>query len=539
MTDQSYLLDDQKQRSKKSIWIGRLFKLSFFLIAMFLILITILANMGGSSEGLRKQVEGFASEVFYGRPAKLETLKRLSFFPTSGIDIEGLEVYTTETSLVPFVSVGKFRVYMSFWAIAARTPYIKDLYVENARAVKGVFGPNEIFVEKLYIDNDLLQNTAKIKGNGKLGVHKWSFSMDILPKPSGNGFKYRLKEEFPFTLSLSDVSIRGHFMNQRGGAYLLKDLVIESEKSAMTGEIALSAPSENLMAVRGKLLLDTKNEAEASQPVTLNVDTLINFASSPTKFTGSIETADTKMNKIFGDEGALSIIKRVRDILGYNAFEQDGLQFGSFLGPYDMDLAVKLGNIDWFENNADAELSFPVVQESGKVRIGPTSKNGEKVTPALMIVRSEDNKKRIALLSPGALGLKALKEYLPKYDQVINQDALDVECGLGHITYQGRKVMIKNMQIKAEDANVLELNDVLLETVDGLSAAAFSDRNAISFENVDLKAETYDFIKPHFDSLPNNANCMSYFTRIDPPAPEPEPTQDEAAVEATQKEIQQ
>lgn len=523
MTDESYLLDNKEKKSKKGIWIGRFLKLAFFLIAIFLILITILANMGGNSEERRQQVENMAGEIFYGRPARLETLKSLSFFPTSGIDLEGLKVYMTETSLVPFVSIGKFRIYMSFWAIATRTPYIKDIYVENARAIKGVFGPNEIFIEKIFIDDDPLNKSVKLKGNGKLGIHKWAFAFDVEAEPSGRSFKYRLKREFPFELALADVKITGNFKNEFGGAYIIKDLVIELEDTQMAGNIALSAPSENLMGVRGALAIKQKNEEAPANAVTLQLDTFINFANQPTKFTGTIEATNTKTDIIFGDDGALGIVKRIRDVLGYNAFEQNGIQIGSFLGPYDMDLNIALNQIDWLGADKDTQVTFPIIQESGNIRIGPISKNEEKITPAMMIVKSEDSTKRVALLSPGILSFEDLKTYLPQYDNSLIQqpDVINIECGLGSITYEGRTMRIDDIKIKTEKTGILGLNSVLLDKNQTLSNNNFVALDGFDFATTPLKAQTYDFIKPSLDNNQSISSCLSYFTRVEPPAPEP------------------
>lgn len=544
MTDQSYLLEnDEKSNSAKGKWLGRLAKLIFFVTAIFLILVTILANMGGNSESLRGQVEGFASELFYGQPAKLKTLRRLSFFPTSGIDLEGLEIYATESSLVPIFSVDKLKYFMSFWSIATQTPYFKDLNVENVKAVKGLFGPQEIIIEKIYVDHDNINNRAHLRGNGKLGIHKWAFSNELGVQPSGKTYKYRLLEKSPFTLTLADVDVKGHFENDRGAAYILKDLSITSNSGEMHGDIVLSAPSENLMSIRAALILGKQalptqsEEAPKSVQPDLTTNITVNFANNPIKYAGSIEVASVDSDNVLGEKSPLAIVKRVRDVLGYSAFEQNGKQIGSFLGPYDMDLKIVLKDSNMLKNHPNADFAFDVVQEQKNIRIGPVSANEDNILPPILILKAENLEKRVIVIAPGTFNLAKLDEYAPVYDKETIAPMSEVRCGLGFARYEGRVMAFENLMIENENGKTFKMSDIRFENGNSLKNARLDEIGSFGFDTVDLDFQTYDFALPAMETVQGKADCFEkYFTRLDPPPP-PEPENTVQEDEAGSKKI--
>ena len=85
-------IDQEQKIHPVRKWIMRLLKIGVFLAIMLAIFVTVLANMGGSTVTLKEAAQKFIGESFGGRPAVIQKLVRLSFFPLVGIDAEKIQV---------------------------------------------------------------------------------------------------------------------------------------------------------------------------------------------------------------------------------------------------------------------------------------------------------------------------------------------------------------------------------------------------------------------------------------------------------------
>lgn len=301
MTDESYLLDGNDK--KKVNWISRLIKIGFILLAFFLVIITVLANMGGNSDMLKHSVAQFVSEMFKGRPVEVDTLNHMGFFPTVGVDVEGINVLSKPENGVPILRIEKLKAFMSFWNVATRHPHFSGLYAENIAAIKGFITPNEFTLEKLFIDHDIEAKTAQLRGNGTIGAHPWHVTASLDIFGSKGNYSFMLARSFPLRFDLADVTFEGTFINHEDNYFKVENFTLNQGNHSIIGNATLSALDKKLMKAKLDLTFLQKSNR-------LNADILIHDK----KITGAA-TSDKIEMKDF--DMLFNMIIHVRKILGY------------------------------------------------------------------------------------------------------------------------------------------------------------------------------------------------------------------------------
>ena len=140
-TQDTYLFNDKKKKEKSGNGFARFCKFLFFVIAFFLVILTILANMGGSNDMLRESVESFVSDTFGKRPASIGVLHKMTFFPSVGVHARNVKVLSKpeEDGGYPVVSIGNVEVFMGFWSVATSQPKFKEMVIEDVSVIKGMF----------------------------------------------------------------------------------------------------------------------------------------------------------------------------------------------------------------------------------------------------------------------------------------------------------------------------------------------------------------------------------------------------------------
>ncbi len=358
MTDDSYLLENNEK--KKVNWFGRLLKISFILAAFFLVIITVLANMGGSSDTLKDAVTQFVSESFSGRPAEVDKLVNMSFFPSVGLDVEGIHVLTKPEDGIKIMSVGKLQAYMDFWHVATRKARLKAFYLEDVSAIKGAFLPNEIYIEKVFIDHDIENGIAHLKGNGKVGVHPWTLSAGMQVYGSKGKYEYTLGSSFPISLEIADVKLETNFINHEDNYFKLEAFSLIQGNKKIAGDILLSALGTDLVKI--KTNIDIQNGSSV-----ISADLVSNMKGRIDKYSGTIQSEKMVITDILGAESAFSIFKRVRDIFGYTERYQEENPM-SILGPHNLDLNLDLKNMV-LETNQTINVSVPLKLEKGHLKL--------------------------------------------------------------------------------------------------------------------------------------------------------------------------
>ena len=316
MSDESYLLDN-KTKTKEKNWFARILKIIFIISACVLVGITVLYNMGGSNDSLKGSVASFISNVFQGRPVEVNNLVYMGFFPKMGFNAEDIKVLSSPEKGYEIASIGKIQFFMGFWDVAFRNPRISYLYLENFHSIKGAVGPQEFYIEKIFIDHDVENKTAALKGKGKVGINPWSFkiNIDVLEaqdfwRTKGN-YSYMLPHEFPFVFDIADINIKGNFLNHESGYYKLKDFKITSGNQEVSGNLVLSALGKKMLKLKGDIKKSPDYES-------VNLDLILDFKQSLTKISGAVSSDNTISSDLIARSDIALLYTKLLGFLGYD-----------------------------------------------------------------------------------------------------------------------------------------------------------------------------------------------------------------------------
>ena len=333
-------LEDYRLKSDKN-WFVFFGKLAFFVIAFFLVIFTIMANMGGSSNMLREGIEGFASKAFGNRPAKIEKLHNMSFFPSFSVSFEGLKILPYPESTNEIISIGKMHAKMSFFDMMMSSAKFKSFLIEDFRVKKGMFLQRDLVADKIYIDHDVSKNTSFLKGEGLLGPYNWDMAIGIDASGSGGVYKYRLDGDTDIALHIADLSLEGEIKSQHNKFALVDNIVVSSRDLTLKGQFAISAVAQGIANIRGNLKPEGSN-------ADIHFDINIDILRKPKQVSGSVKLSDFQDQDLGGQKSVSALIDRFIEIFVHeNSLEkyaQNGktAYFMDHLSSYDYDLSVEI-----------------------------------------------------------------------------------------------------------------------------------------------------------------------------------------------------
>ncbi len=502
MSYETHLLDNKKERK----WFSRLLKLIFILSACFLVMILVLANMGGSSDALKGSVEDFISGLSKGRPVQVGVLNRMSFFPRVGVDAQNIHILASEEHDYPMVHIGKAQIFMNFWDVAFGGSKVLHFYVENVYAIKGVFGQNDFSVERVFIDHDIEQGSAYLKGNGKVGVHSWSFSSDLDVHGAKGSYKFSLPQKFSFVLDLADIHVDANFINHEDAYFKIENANITMAEKSISLNTVLSAAGRQLLKFRGDVSTSTQEK--------IAFDLLLDRTSSIPKVSGDI----TSDKVSFEGQGDISMIyQRFKEIFGYKRSTPMGNKAVSeIFGHYDLNLNVDFKSVS-FSSIAERGLRFPLIREHGNLRIGPMLDGTQTRVPLITVVPVEPGGASVLVMQEGTLDLRLLSVIFPNRSKRLDKrNSVDVSCGLlvlGNVEESGQPIEFmaitsQNMQIYSPDKlipNSGTLSDITL-------SAIFKKPK---FPIVSLPNQQYSFVQGSLQGAMNKEDCAKYIQKIE------------------------
>lgn len=500
MSDESYLLDGLDKKEKN--WLSRLLKLTFFVCAFILVGITVLSNMGGSNDDLKDSVQRFVSDLFGGRSVSVDKLVYMSFFPRIGFDAEGINILSNPENGHIIAHFDKVQAFMTFWNVATRTPKFTNFYIENFTAIKGAMGAKEFHIEKIFIDHDVEMSSAELRGNGRIGVHPWSFVMDIDVAGSKGSYNYMLRRSFSLVLDIADIHFETTFVNHEADYYKLEDFKLSSGGKMIRGTLLLSALGKKLLKLKGNV------EMSDGQSV-ISPDVIFDYAQSPVKISGKIRSDRLSYNDIMGENSALSILMRLRDITGY------GDMLGgkaSFLGQYNLDVDFDLQNIK-MDDSVINILKFPVTQINEGIKFGPV-KSDVDMMPALLFVVQENTSNIVAVLQGGALDLPFVKTWLQHIPKALDQ-RLDIECGMAVFTHDGEDLSIQDFAINTAQGTVKVRNSKISGDQNIRDLEFYVAPKKAEFEVIALNKKSYDFVQSSLQDAAQASPCVPYISQVD------------------------
>ena len=307
-------IDQEEKAHPVRKWVMRLLKLSFILSAIVLVFVTILANMGGSSQMLKESAERFVSESFGGKPTLIQTLVRLSFFPLVGVDVEKLQV--TEPSVpgsmqkAEVVAVfSKIKFFTDFWDVVFGNSRFRTLLIEDGFVKKNVIGEKSLTLERAYVDHDDAKGEAFIRANGLYDKNEWMLEVGVDVRNSFGKQEYEIGVRTPFKLRIEDVNISGDVLKDDESFMKVEKLRIEQGGIVLQGELFMSLISPSVIKIRGNFAV------RAGQVRNFDFDILMNFKEEIPQMSGDITGENFAMSDLFGPKSVHALNRRLYELL--------------------------------------------------------------------------------------------------------------------------------------------------------------------------------------------------------------------------------
>lgn len=256
---------------EKSTRLQTILKIVFFVAAFFIVIFTVLANMGGNSEGLRSTVEQLATDTT-GYQAKLGKLNNVTFFPSISVDVENLELFRAGIKDVPAIRADRIRTSMGFWDVTFRNGRIKALAVENVRALSGVFLDRPITIDTLAIA-DTSADEARMEIRGSIGAEKLNASVSMDPYGFGKARRYAFGPSRVLRAALGDLGFSAALINAEFPHLAARDIKITYKgQEVLAGDIEVMRRNAAEMAISGAVTL-LENASTLKPDLILNIET--------------------------------------------------------------------------------------------------------------------------------------------------------------------------------------------------------------------------------------------------------------------------
>lgn len=489
MNEDSYLLEPKQKKAKTPYeWFMLFLRITFFISAFILVVITVLANMGGSSETWKEGVRSFISEISGGRTVKLDKLNNLTFFPTVSVDVQGAKIYADEDAEIPLISVGNFRLAMPFWNVATRSPLITDFYIQDVSTIKGVFMPAEFEIDKLFIDHDQESEKAVLRVNGKIGLQAWSIQagLDVQKTLSGKN-TYIISPKSPFRFNFADIHIKGVYDHASSRRMKIENIELTSGQQLMSGDITLSSLGDKLIKFTAEFNIGNNRSVIATDLV---ID-ISRKQGALFHISGDINSKKLDIEDISGNKSIWNVISRLRELMGYSIELGDGKENpGLPFSRHDLDLHVFLENVTAPGNSYEA-LSFDIFQDKANFRISSiTGKDEAKLMPAIMILpQSLESKNFVFVMEEGSIDPGFFGSWFKNLPLELSNTKQEqhVRCAIGNFY--------------AKESG-WELNQA--------SEFIFSDSANQNPEHIKLPKDQYEFVKAGLQKSAKESPCEPY-----------------------------
>ncbi len=503
-TQDTYLFNDKKKKEKSGNGFARFCKFLFFVIAFFLVILTILANMGGSNDMLRESVESFVSDSFGKRPVTVGVLHKMTFFPSVGVHARNVKVLSKpeEEGGYPVVKIGNIEVFMDFWSVASSQPKFKKLVIEDVNAIKGMFIPEEFVIDHIYVDHAPGEDRAELIGSGKTGVHDWSLNVEIDTVNSFSGKRFILGETLPFTLNIADVNFKGDFSKGGNEYFKFDDVVISNGDRLITVNLSAYTVSDGLLKVRG-LVKDNHVGTE------YHLDLLMDRSKRPYDVTGDITIENAVFEKSQNSQSDIpEVIARLQDVLGYGK----GVTLFNFISIFEvgknLNINVKFNDASLGDKKSSFEM--PYVQIDGQRRVGPVrSEEGSLTLFPAVIFADKSDKEKAFIVMEGNADKEFASIVFPNISTYASiEDSIFIECGLGAYQVGSDAVIISDVEISTK-AFVLKAGEQNLDGYNGYRDIAMSRSSKLSKDNVlNLLDKSYEFVSGQLrEASPNPTKC--------------------------------
>ena len=466
-------IDQEQKIHPVRKWIMRLLKIGVFLAIMLAIFVTVLANMGGSTVTLKEAAQKFIGESFGGRPAVIQKLVRLSFFPLVGIDAEKIQVTnpiaagSTEPGAVVAL-FSKVKIYLDFWDVALGTARFRTFLIEEGFLGPGLVGDKSMSLERAYVDHNEHDNTAMIVANGLYDNLEWKLGMGLDVLGALGQYEYEIGDRTPFALDVDNMHISGDLLKSSDNFMKIEGFRFERDGKGLRGDLYASLIAESVVKLKGDLIFNGNNTQMVS------VDLLINFKDPLLRISGDINGGGFSLAEVFqGEQSTLGVFSRAYNIFRHSPPDQDNAQIlGWMLSAIDYDINFDLKDVVAM-NSKKASWTMRVRQKDGdlvledvKGKIDQTDFN----VPVLAVLHSADDAGKSKIMVVAAVeGIKSdvfgIVDDKPSVKGIPSDGGAEKGCMTGSLFDDGKVLLPSKVEYNPEAGSIpLSVTDYLYLT---------------------------------------------------------------------------
>lgn len=235
--------------------LGTLSKWLFFITAFFLLILTVLGNIGGNSDELKASIEQYIQSAT-GYHTTVKTLNAMEFFPDMVFDFEGTALRATPEDDLPVATIKRVHLITNFWSVMFHTGKVKALYIDQVVAQPGVLGAQAITIDRLHIDDTLPDpEQAALRLNGRVGEQPVSAEIGI-NKHSKNRWKtsYSLALDKGFNFSLGNITLSGTLYSNDNKVTLNDVRLLQNDTEVLTAQLYPANDALGNMRLTGEIV---------------------------------------------------------------------------------------------------------------------------------------------------------------------------------------------------------------------------------------------------------------------------------------------
>lgn len=325
----------------KTNWLMRLFKITFFIAAFFLVLFTIMANVGGNSDFYKETIENYFRDTT-GYNAKVTKLNGVTLFPSISVSFEGLELRSAPEDDTPAATADSVNFRMGFWDVATSSGKVKALDIRGVTALPGVITRRAMLLEKLAIEeNNLDQDnpSAALVAEGFVGEIPFQAHTDLEVFGSKRNRKYRFGVARNFEGSLGPISVKGALDR---GVFDNVEIALNNEP-VISGKFVLERSGNGTIRLYGEGILPEHRTA-------LSPDLAIINRGGKLSVSGDLQSSIFHLEDFTGDSRLQKLIGAFDEVFG----DPNNKAFTLPVDDADVDLTLKkfmLGTVNLGELN--------------------------------------------------------------------------------------------------------------------------------------------------------------------------------------------
>lgn len=317
-------------------WLGRLTKIGFILFAFMAVVLTVLFNMGGSSNTLKGAIEDYIAQST-GFAAQIQTFNKMTFFPNVSLDMGGISLKRPNITALnawakaeaekpeeergitappinysnPDATIGSFKISIGFWDVGfGKTRKIRDLQVRNAVFGAGSIAHKTVAVNTLGID-ETAEGEPFLSIEGNWGSEAFEATLSLESSGPRSNRKYNIGDESIFEAKVGQITMQGTARPRTMGGFHIRDLTINHQGAeVLKTTLSFVRDTQSAIAVKGDFTafengsngaFDLKISALNDMTITGSVDA---ETFNPDDFTAGskISNAWTEWDRIFKDQ---------------------------------------------------------------------------------------------------------------------------------------------------------------------------------------------------------------------------------------------